>query len=70
MDKLTQEAYQLFGINLSLKQVTLLKTYERELLEWNQKFNPTAIRDVEGIRRAFPGFVLVLWRGRHIHPRA
>ncbi len=27
-----------------------LITYERELLEWNQKFNLTAIRDVESIR--------------------
>ena len=27
-----------------------LALYERELLEWNQKFNLTAIRDVEGIR--------------------
>lgn len=27
-----------------------LITYEKELLEWNQKFNLTAIRDVESIR--------------------
>lgn len=27
-----------------------LLTYEKELLEWNQKFNLTAIRDVESIR--------------------
>jgi len=27
-----------------------LITYERELLDWNQKFNLTAIRDVESIR--------------------
>ena len=50
MDKLIREAQQLFGISLSLRQVTLLTTYERELLEWNAKFNLTAIRDVEGIR--------------------
>lgn len=49
MDKLTQEAQQ-FGINLSAEQVRLLSAYERELLEWNEKFNLTAIRDVEGIR--------------------
>jgi 16S rRNA (guanine527-N7)-methyltransferase len=28
----------------------LLSTYEKELIEWNQKFNLTAIRDVESIR--------------------
>jgi 16S rRNA (guanine527-N7)-methyltransferase len=27
-----------------------LTTYERELIEWNQKFNLTAIRDTKGIR--------------------
>ena len=27
-----------------------LMTYEKELMEWNQKFNLTAIRDVESIR--------------------
>jgi 16S rRNA (guanine527-N7)-methyltransferase len=50
MEKLIREAQQLFGINLSVKQITLLTTYERELLEWNEKFNLTAIRAVEGIR--------------------
>ena len=50
MDKLIREAQQLFGISLSPRQVALLMTYERELLEWNEKFNLTAIRDVEGIR--------------------
>lgn len=28
----------------------MLNTYEKELLEWNQKFNLTAIRDTESIR--------------------
>lgn len=50
MDKLLRDAQQLFGLALSPKQVTHLATYERELLEWNEKFNLTAIRDVEGIR--------------------
>jgi 16S rRNA (guanine527-N7)-methyltransferase len=50
MDKLIREAQQLFGVNLSAKQVTLLSAYESELLEWNQKFNLTAIREVEAIR--------------------
>jgi 16S rRNA (guanine527-N7)-methyltransferase len=50
MEKLIREAQQLFGVSLSAKQVTMLATYERKLLEWNAKFNLTAIRDVEGIR--------------------
>ena len=50
MEKLIREAQNLFGISLSPRQMTLLSAYERELLEWNEKFNLTAIRDVEGIR--------------------
>src|SRR5689334_23778578 len=50
MDKLVREAQQLFGIHLSPAQVAMLDAYERELLEWNAKFNLTAIRDVEAIR--------------------
>lgn len=45
-----REAQQLFGLNLSPRQVTMLNVYERELLAWNAKFNLTAIRDPEGIR--------------------
>lgn len=50
MEKLVQEARQLFGVHLSGRQVIALMTFERELLAWNEKFNLTAIRDVEGIR--------------------
>lgn len=50
MEKLVRDALQLFGIALSARQVAQLTVYERELLAWNQKFNLTAIRDVEGIR--------------------
>mgnify|MGYP000336118359 CR=1 FL=1 len=50
MDKLARDALQLFGISLSPRQTAQFAAYERELLEWNQKFNLTAIRDVEGIR--------------------
>jgi 16S rRNA (guanine527-N7)-methyltransferase len=50
MDKLARDAQQLFGISLSAKQISQFAIYERELLGWNQKFNLTAIRDVEGIR--------------------
>ena len=40
----------LFNVYLTGRQVIALTTYERELIEWNQKFNLTAIRDVAGIR--------------------
>jgi 16S rRNA (guanine527-N7)-methyltransferase len=50
MEKLIKDAHQLFGLSLSPKQVSMLAIYERELLDWNEKFNLTAIRDVDGIR--------------------
>lgn len=50
MEKLVREAQSLFNIHLTGRQVMALITYERELLEWNQKFNLTAIRDAEAIR--------------------
>ncbi len=50
MEKLQRDALRLFGLALSARQMTMLAVYERELLEWNEKFNLTAIRDVQGIR--------------------
>jgi 16S rRNA (guanine527-N7)-methyltransferase len=50
MEKLIQDARDLFNVQLTNRQVTALITYEKELLEWNQKFNLTAIRDTESIR--------------------
>ncbi|MCJ7434274.1 MAG: 16S rRNA (guanine(527)-N(7))-methyltransferase RsmG [Anaerolineales bacterium] len=50
MKKLVQEAHTLFNVHLTGRQVLSLITYERELMEWNQKFNLTAIRDRESIR--------------------
>jgi 16S rRNA (guanine527-N7)-methyltransferase len=50
MDSLIRDVQQLFNIDLTNEQVTCLVAYERELLEWNRKFNLTAIRDVESIR--------------------
>jgi 16S rRNA (guanine527-N7)-methyltransferase len=50
MEKLCLDAQNLFGLRLTKRQLELLAIYERELLEWNQKFNLTAIRDSEGIR--------------------
>jgi 16S rRNA (guanine527-N7)-methyltransferase len=50
MEKLVQAAQELFHIHLTGRQVISLVTYERELLDWNQKFNLTAIKDAESIR--------------------
>ena len=50
MEKLTREALSLFGIHLNKNQVAALELFSRELLDWNQKFNLTAIRDAESIR--------------------
>jgi 16S rRNA (guanine527-N7)-methyltransferase len=50
MEKLVQEALTLFNVHLTGRQVMALITFERELMEWNQKFNLTAIRDQESIR--------------------
>lgn len=50
MDKLAHDAQALFNVHITGRQVMALITYEKELLEWNQKFNLTAIRDSESIR--------------------
>src|SRR5512143_4046499 len=50
MEKLVHDALQLFNVHLTGRQVMSLITYERELMDWNQKFNLTAIRDTESIR--------------------
>ena len=50
MDSLIQDVKTLFNVHLTARQVIALSIYEKELLEWNQKFNLTAIRDVESIR--------------------
>ncbi len=50
MEKLVQDAQTLFNVHLTGRQVKALIIYERELTEWNKKFNLTAIRDVTGIR--------------------
>lgn len=50
MDKLARDAEALFNVHITGRQVMALITYEKELIEWNQKFNLTAIRDTESIR--------------------
>jgi 16S rRNA (guanine527-N7)-methyltransferase len=70
MEKLFQNAHTLFGVHLTGRQMVSLMTYERELMEYNEKHNLTAIRDVEGIRTKhfLDSFSCVLaWKG--IPPR-
>jgi len=50
MEKLIHQARELFGLRLNDRQVAALTSYEHELLEWNEQFNLTAIRETEGIR--------------------
>jgi 16S rRNA (guanine527-N7)-methyltransferase len=50
MEKLVRDAQELFNVHMTGGQVMSLITFEKELLEWNKKFNLTAIRDVESIR--------------------
>jgi len=50
METLARDAQTLFNVQLSGRQLAALTLYEKELLEWNQKFNLTAIRDAASIR--------------------
>jgi len=50
MEKLKQELFALVGLRLSARQEAALRCYETELLDWNNRFNLTAIRDAESIR--------------------
>jgi len=50
MEALARNALQHFNIRLTPAQLTALSTYERELLEWNAKFNLTALREPASIR--------------------
>jgi 16S rRNA (guanine527-N7)-methyltransferase len=50
MESLTHSALSLLNLHLTERHINALNIYERELLEWNQKFNLTAIRDAESIR--------------------
>lgn len=50
MKELAHNSRTLLGIQLSASQLTCLETYEQELLDWNSRFNLTAIDDPEKIR--------------------
>ena len=50
MKELAQNARHLFKIQLTAAQINAFETYERELLEWNDRFNLTAIHEPQQIR--------------------
>ncbi len=50
MEKLAQITVAQVGLRLSKNQLAALARYEQELLEWNNRFNLTAIRSVEEVR--------------------
>ncbi len=50
MNRFVLSAQQLLNVRLSDPQVDSFRLYEQELMSWNEKFNLTAIRDIEQIR--------------------
>ena len=49
MQVLSQYAHRQLGLRLSRSQLSTLSLYERELVDWNTRFNLTAIRDPQEI---------------------
>src|SRR4030067_2805312 len=49
MHELTQYAQRQLGLRLSRSQLSALSLYERDLVDWNTRFNLTAIRDPQEI---------------------
>jgi 16S rRNA (guanine527-N7)-methyltransferase len=49
VENFVQNARQLLGLQLSREQIAAFKLFQDELIEWNSRFNLTAIRDKEGI---------------------
>lgn len=50
MSDFSEDALQLLGIRLTEAQLSAFDTYERELIEWNRRFNLTSITDPAQIR--------------------
>lgn len=50
MEKLAQDALNLLGVRLSARQLSAFERYEQILLDWNARFNLTAIREPGAIR--------------------
>ena len=49
MQQLSEYVRRQLGVRLSRSQLNALSLYERELVDWNKRFNLTAIRDPEEI---------------------
>jgi 16S rRNA (guanine527-N7)-methyltransferase len=49
MQEFAQHAQQQLGLHLRRSQLSALSLYERELIDWNTRFNLTAIRDPQEI---------------------
>jgi len=45
----TERAHQILGLQLTTEQLAAFERYKHELIEWNSRFNLTAIRDENGI---------------------
>jgi 16S rRNA (guanine527-N7)-methyltransferase len=50
MKDLAQMAHSMLGLHLTPNQIASFIKYEQELIEWNQRFNLTAIDDPQKIR--------------------
>ncbi len=50
MEKFIQDTAKIIGLHLNARQVRSFQLYEKELLEWNEKINLTAINEPEAIR--------------------
>jgi 16S rRNA (guanine527-N7)-methyltransferase len=50
MSQFNDDVFKLLGIHLTEAQLVAFATYERELIDWNQRFNLTAITDPDQIR--------------------
>ena len=50
MKEFAQQVHKQLGVRLSAAQLDLLARYEQELIEWNARFNLTAIRSPQEIR--------------------
>ena len=51
MNAFVESVKSLLGFRLSKEQVSALRIYEADLLDWNERISLTAIRDPEGVRR-------------------
>lgn len=70
MNAFNEAVKSLLGFELTNEQIAALKTYEQELLDWNERISLTAIRDVEGVRTKhfLDSLTLLLAWERHAPP--